>query len=172
MSQFIAHGYEGASLEDIAECLGLTRQAVLYHYGTKEELLRSIVVPGVEAIERTWNSLRVSDPPTPQEREEVLTVLVDTLCEHRGVLAVLTRFTNQTEVASIMPAVVELNQKAVRLLGGSAVETDPLLRVRVVATLAALGGVMTSRLDLTLDTPAERAELVKGCVAMLGSGTC
>jgi AcrR family transcriptional regulator len=164
---FIAYGFEGTSLDEIAERLGVTRQAVLYHFGKKEDLLLSVVLPGLEAIITTLDSLPVDDPPTRKQCEKALVALVEVMCEHRDAITVLTRFTNEKRVAHLAPKLLELNQKGGRLFGGSAIATDPVLRVRVVATMSALSGIMGSRLNVPLTTPAERRALVDGCLAML-----
>jgi AcrR family transcriptional regulator len=165
---FTAYGYESTSLEEIADRLGLTRQAVLYHFGTKEDLLLSVVLPAIDAISVTIDGLEVGDPPSRADLERALTAMVDVMGQHREAIAVLSRFTNEKRVARIAPALMELNQKAGRLYGGSAIETDPALRVRVVATMAALSGITGARLAVPLDSPEEREALVQGCLGMLG----
>jgi AcrR family transcriptional regulator len=166
---FVDYGYEGTSLEEIAEKLELTRQAVLYHFGSKAELFLSVVVPSVGAIVATLDSLPASDPPTHQERENALGALVDVMCEHRMAVAVMTRFANERRVAHLAPTLLEINQKGGRILGGTAIQTDPILRVKVVATMAALSGIMGARLNVPLATPGERRALVEGCLAILES---
>jgi AcrR family transcriptional regulator len=169
LATFVAHGYERTSLEEIAERLGITRQAVLYHFGSKEDLLRSVVLPGFERIRETLDSVEVGDPPSRAERRRGLAALVDVLCQNRGAVAVLAQFSTESGIAHLAPSMVQLNERMSRILGGSAAETDPLVRVRVVATMSALRGIMSARLNVPLDTPEERRALVNGCLAMLGS---
>lgn len=168
LAMFVARGYEGTSLDEVATRLSLTRQAVLYHFGSKEDLLRSIITPGLEALRATVDGFVVSDPPTRAQRRKALTALVNTMATHRGTVAVLVRFTNETDVAQIVPALIQLNRKTALLLGGSAIDDDPVALVRVTATMGALSGIMgNARLSVPLTSDDERQALVDGCLAML-----
>lgn len=40
---FARHGYEGASLQAIAERVGVTKQTLLYHYASKDALRRAVL---------------------------------------------------------------------------------------------------------------------------------
>jgi AcrR family transcriptional regulator len=49
---FVEHGYDGASMQDLADAVGLTK-AGLYHFvESKEALLYEIVEAGIERLER------------------------------------------------------------------------------------------------------------------------
>jgi AcrR family transcriptional regulator len=48
---FAAHGFDGASLQEIAEDLGVTKQAVLHHFSTKEQLRAAVL----DEILEHWN---------------------------------------------------------------------------------------------------------------------
>ena len=69
---FVAGGYGATSLEDIARQVGLTRQAALYHFRTKEELLRSVVDPYLDEVTALLDPIEVSDHSTAQERRDTL----------------------------------------------------------------------------------------------------
>ena len=49
--RFAAHGFEGTSVQDIAGDVGVTKQALLYHFATKEDLRRVVLAEMV----RHWN---------------------------------------------------------------------------------------------------------------------
>lgn len=166
---FVAQGYGATSLEDIATRLTLTRQAVLYHFRSKEELLRNVLDPYLSEVASVIEKIQVSDPPTRSERRAAIAALVEVSVEHRPAIALLNRFTTESKIAGLGPLLGALNAQLVTLLAGSAVAHDPALRVRVVGTLAALGGVMAALTDIPLDSAAERRALIRGCVAMLES---
>ncbi|OBJ48592.1 TetR/AcrR family transcriptional regulator [Mycobacterium sp. 1423905.2] len=49
---FLRQGVQRTSLQDIADELGITKPALYYHYTSREDLVRSIVVPLIEDGER------------------------------------------------------------------------------------------------------------------------
>jgi AcrR family transcriptional regulator len=164
---FVAGGYGATSLEDIARQVGLTRQAALYHFKTKEELLRSVVDPYLDEVTALLDPIELSDPPTAQERRSALTALVDVLVAHRGVVSLLSRFTTASTIAGLGPRLVELGTRMRTVLVGSAVDTDPAARIRAYAATAALIGVMSARDEIQLATPADRRALIEAVMAML-----
>jgi AcrR family transcriptional regulator len=49
---FARQGVERTSLQDIADELGITKPALYYHFSSREELVRSILVPLIEEGDR------------------------------------------------------------------------------------------------------------------------
>ena len=49
---FRDRGYAGTSIRDIADCLGITKAALYYHFACKEDMLHALVAPTIEAIEQ------------------------------------------------------------------------------------------------------------------------
>lgn len=49
MARLIAHGYPSFTLDAVGEDVGITRQAVLYHFSSKERLLSEIAIDVVTA---------------------------------------------------------------------------------------------------------------------------
>jgi AcrR family transcriptional regulator len=166
---FVDGGYGATSLDDIAGKVGLTRQAALYHFRTKEDLLRSVVDPYLQALDSTLDAVSIGDPPTAAEQVATLGALVDVLVAHRGVVSLLSRFTTATTTAGIGPELAQLTTRIQTLLAGSAVATDPDLSTRALATTAALIGVMAARAEIPLDQPHQRQVLVEAAAAILAS---
>ncbi|ODU22978.1 MAG: hypothetical protein ABT15_04045 [Pseudonocardia sp. SCN 73-27] len=68
---FAERGYDGTSLREIAERLGITKAAVYYHYKTKEEIVGALFddfLSGVDEIVE-W---ALNKGPGPETRAEVL----------------------------------------------------------------------------------------------------
>ena len=78
---FIEQGYDKASLREVAERVGVTKAALYYHFSSKEEILRTLMQPIVDAAGRdgddretarslrTWSrGLATSSMILPQRR--------------------------------------------------------------------------------------------------------
>ena len=165
---FLQQGYDAASLEEVAERVGVTRPAVLYHFGSKEALLLSVVEPGFDAIDALVSGFEAADPGLV-DRETVLRGLVAVLLEHRRPIALISRFANDYSVGGIGERAQRINLRSAILLGGPATATDSATQIRVIATLAALGGIIDARVALPLATMEDQEVLVRGLLALLKS---
>jgi len=166
---FVDGGYGATSLDDIAGKVGLTRQAALYHFRTKEDLLRSVVDPYLQDLTAALDAVGVSDPPTAAEQHATLAALVDVLAAHRGVVSLLSRFTTASTIAGLGPRLGDLTSRMQSLLVGSALTADPAVRTRAHAATAALIGVVSARSEIPLDRPDQRHVLVEAAAAILTS---
>lgn len=167
LTQFLESGYEASTLDDVAKRIGMTRQGVLYHYATKENLLHSVVDPAVAALESVLDALPQAPATTTAERRHILSVLIEPLCEYRDTMALMLRFTNKNETMNIGALTRSMNTRVAHLLAGAEFERDVRTRIRVVSCLAALSGVMGARLAVPLETPAEREILLDCLMAIL-----
>ena len=68
---FAQRGYDGTSLREIADRLGITKAAVYYHFKTKEEILASLVNDFFAEVDElvSWAQ---QQPASPTTREQVL----------------------------------------------------------------------------------------------------
>lgn len=68
---FLARGYEGTTLRDIADAAGVKAGSIYYHFDSKEELLAEILDQGIERITRTLDEALAGAGPEPAERLRV-----------------------------------------------------------------------------------------------------
>ncbi len=68
---FAEHGYNGTSLRQIAQRLGMTKAAVYYHFKSKEEILAGLVEDYLHELDNliAWAN---QQPPGPARRQELL----------------------------------------------------------------------------------------------------
>ena len=165
---FLRQGYDATSLEEVADRIGVTRPAVLYHFGSKEALLLSVLEPGFIAVEAVVASFE-TDPTGLLEQETVVRALVHTVLEHRRPVALITRFANEYALGGIGERAQRLSLRAALVLGGNAMAYDTATQIRVVTTLAALSGIVDARVRLPLGTAEEQEVLVRSLLAMLKS---
>lgn len=93
---FIEQGYEGTSLREIAEALGVTKAALYYHFKSKEEIVTSLTENRVRAIEEliAWAQ---TQPRTDETRRELIRRYSDDL--HRGRHHEIMRFFERNQAA-------------------------------------------------------------------------
>ena len=75
-------GYEKATLEDIANEVGINRATLYYYVGTKEELLVALLAEPIEMVRTRLEEDAAADMPAPQKLAAALTGYVRTLDEH------------------------------------------------------------------------------------------
>ena len=161
---FCDRGYRAATLEEIGARVGITRGAVLHHFGSKADLLAAVAGPFLQALSDLLDARQVADPPTSTQQRAVVTDITDLFLEHRMALRLLVN-----DVA----ARVELGSdgrwdafrtRLVALLFGDAATASE--RVSVSAALGALcQPVAGSWLDL--DDPRTRRELIGAAVGVI-----
>lgn len=64
---FYAKGYDGASMQDIAEAVGLTKAGLYHHVGSKDRLLYEIMNYGMDILDETVVG-PIQDIADPRER--------------------------------------------------------------------------------------------------------
>ena len=151
LNAFATWGYGGVALEQIAAELGITRSAILHHFGSKANLLQAIVDPFEAALDELLRDQDdASVPLCPEEREILMAEIVTIYCHFHLVLRMLLR-----DVSSHGP--IELPQRmnrrierlVVLLAGPGATKQD-----RVVVK-ALLGVIVRPIIDPVTDTDDE-----------------
>jgi AcrR family transcriptional regulator len=64
---FTSRGYEGTSIRDIAEALGVTKSSLYYHFASKEAIVRALVDDRRDELDDllAWIDAQPSDPTHP-----------------------------------------------------------------------------------------------------------
>jgi len=156
---FTEHGYEGTSLREIAERLGVTKAALYYHFKSKEDIIQSLV----EDYQRQMDSLvdlARSEPRTAETRREILARYVDIVAERDQVFRMLHQ--NQA-VLNTMASAVRTLKTGPRRLVDQLVEPDAPLRERA-RMMMVLGAISVGWMYLADQAPDrhELSEIVSG----------
>jgi AcrR family transcriptional regulator len=167
---FRHRGYEVATLDEIAAELGISRPAILHHFGSKKELLDAIVRPYITASDELLAAWAAEAPLNARGQRRFLTALVDLVSDHRDVAALVSRdLTAAPHLADDLQVMARTRQYAemiVDVRGG-----DRLAGVRGLAALGVIARAMTSPDDLVdLDDPEVREAVVDAALAALRSG--
>jgi AcrR family transcriptional regulator len=139
---FTEHGFEGTSLQDIADRLGVTKAAVYYHFHTKDELLRALVEPAFTEL-MTLVAEGQRRPATARGAGAVgVGRYVDYLLRHRPVAVWLARDATAMTRAVVTEQATEVRERTEAMLLGAG--ADALSRFWAGATLQALAGGLVS----------------------------
>lgn len=77
---FLRTGFTGSSLLDVAREAEVSKSAVLYHFGSKDQLLREVMTPVMDEISALAESTAVASGPL--ERRRLMDLLTDVYERH------------------------------------------------------------------------------------------
>jgi AcrR family transcriptional regulator len=159
---FAENGYAATSLQKIADELGVTKAALYFHFKTKEDILKGIVLGHRDSIMSLVDRV---EPRlgTPDGREELLRLIADYQANRSDYLIRLIR-ENQTEIHNLSFG-AEIRGGQRRLLDALAGPEPTLLdRVRARTALLALHTAVKHAEDL--DAPADELRTAALTVAL------
>lgn len=158
---FAQKGVQKTSLQEIADRLGITKPALYYHFGSREELVRSIVQPlidaGQEFVER-------QERASEHETRALLEGFFDFHYEHRAdMLLVLAEMSTLAELG-LVDVVLRWRARITHLLFGP----EPTVAQATRAVMA-LGGMQDCTMQFPDIPEAElRTATVNAAMATLG----
>jgi AcrR family transcriptional regulator len=155
---FTEHGYDGTSLREIADQLGISKAALYYYFQSKEDIFLALHMRLHEFGKNIL--IRMGDQPvTLQLWSEMLNELIDQILPQRQIFlmhlrneATLEKLHNRTHDAEN-----EDIQNRLRLI-----LSDPKIRLGDRVRMAASVGVLFSSFFLSGDAFAESSELELG----------
>src|ERR1017187_9787067 len=75
---FSAQGFDGTTLQQIADRLGFTKAALYYHFRSKDDLLQAILTPALAGMNELLDA-HESLPDAPAQRRRFIAEYVDYL---------------------------------------------------------------------------------------------
>jgi AcrR family transcriptional regulator len=170
LEMFAERGYEGTSLREIAERLGVTKAAVYYHFKTKEDILASLVTDFLGQLDEliAWAQGQPAGPATHRALLERYSALLS------GPASELAQFMQQGQPAlKDLAAGLKLRDRfalMVPLLVDGAATPAAALRAQVALISLHVGAFGPPHMDpLTgADLAERRAEALRIAFDVLG----
>ena len=150
---FSEHGYEGTSLREIAEHLGVTKAALYYHFKSKEDIILSLVEDYQAQMDALIGWAR-ERPGNTETRREILDRYMHIVAERSQVFRMLHQ--NQAALNTMASALRTLKNAPLQLADQLA-GPDASLRERARAMMA-LGSMSVGWMFLA-DQVTDREEL-------------
>lgn len=140
---FLEHGYNGTSLQMIADELGVTKAAIYYHYRTKDEILAALLTPAARALTDLLDEIESITPR--QQPRQFIEHYVNVLLEHRGVVALGTKDATVMAHPAMREGSDAIRDRILDLLTGGTLTLEA--GVQFAAALGALQAVVTAYPD-------------------------
>src|SRR5579863_1262166 len=86
---FSEHGFDGTTLQQIADRLGFTKAALYYHFRSKDDLLEALLAPAVAGLEELLDT-HEHLPDTPSQRRRFIEAYLNFLLGHRKLIAYMS----------------------------------------------------------------------------------
>jgi len=155
---FAQHGVSGASLQMIADAVGVTKAAIYHQYNTKEEIILAVAEVVLARLEAAVTAAE-AEPSRPRARQVLIAAMIDLAVERRRMAGFLQRDPVMLHFLEQHAPFRRVMARVNRLLMGGA--SHPGARVQAATIAAAIAGAVIHPLVLDLDDGSLRSELLK-----------
>lgn len=148
LTLFTDNGYDATSMREIAEQLGITKPALYYHFDSKEDIVRALLVDIENQVTELVAWAR-AQPFSPDLRREVLARWSDIMQAH-GLAAFRFFVANRKIVLEISPDRSGMHARMgelYALLAPGTPSVDEQLRVRLALMAVNMAGFVGSDID-------------------------
>lgn len=159
---FSEHGFDGSSLQQIADRLDLTKAALYYYFRSKDELLEALVEPAIAGINEILDAC-AGERDTPARRKEFLQHYLDYFLRQRRLIAYISRDLATLAHPALSAGSEERRTCIEAILGGS--DLDFRDQVRVTMALRGMQAAIAQYPDA--DDAELREALLDACAALL-----
>jgi AcrR family transcriptional regulator len=175
---FTTKGYDGTSLRDIAERLGVTKAALYYHFERKEDILLELHLRlHTLSLDALASLEGLPGPEVARRWPELLDQFIDVVVDNRQLFQMHERNRNALEQIAHNERHAAEQEDMEQVLQRTLSHPDvaPEQRMRMVASLGAVAGGLLGGAkvfeDLTLEARADLVRnVVRDLVAPLASG--
>ncbi|MCR6482430.1 TetR family transcriptional regulator [Amycolatopsis sp. OK19-0408] len=160
LEEFSERGFHATSIRELAERVGVTKTAVLYHFPGKADIVTALAEPLLDDLEATM--AKAAEAPDP--RMAAIEGLVDVWLGHRYLLRMNLRDLGLTASTTVFTRFRDSMLKANVLVAGP--DADLAGRVRAAQAIAMLSDPVV----LFADAPADelRAAVLDGVDRLFG----
>jgi AcrR family transcriptional regulator len=135
---FSEHGFEGTTLQQIADRLGFTKAALYYHFPSKDDLLEALLRPAISDLERLLDAHEGS-PDSPAHRRQFMQGYLDYLLQHRRLIAYISRDLATLAHPAIASGNAERRARLEAMVAGDQLDFNEQVRVTM-----AFGGIQAA----------------------------
>jgi AcrR family transcriptional regulator len=159
---FASQGCQRTSIREIAEQLGLTKTAVLYHFSTKGEILAELAAPLLDDLDAAVKA--ASRAPVSQQRWRTIEGVLDVYLAHRQLLSLVIQNMAAFAQEQVFGRYFAIMTRALELVVGPAPEVGERVRGAQVTAM------LSDPVILLADLPTEdlRREILIGARRLYG----
>jgi AcrR family transcriptional regulator len=155
---FAQQGVQNTSLRQISDRLGITKPALYYHFASRDDLVRSIIQPMIEDIERFVSTRQ------PGDARELLDDYFDLTWRHREVIVMVVRELSTLGVLDLGARMFDWRRQVITLLLG-----PELTQAQHIRATVALGGMSDCSVEYAhLPLEEVKPTAVEAAAAALG----
>src|SRR5512136_2954009 len=96
---FVASGYRGISMREIAEAVGISKAGLYYHFRDKEDLFLAVLTANLERIEAIILAARQAEPTTRGQVGRMMQAIFDQPPDQRAIIRLASQ-----EIGHVNPA--------------------------------------------------------------------
>jgi len=159
---FSAHGFDGTTLQQIADRLGFTKAALYYHFRSKDDLLRALIAPAIADLDALLDADE-QEADTPARRRHFVEDYIDVMLRQRRLIAYMASDLAIVAHPAISGGNAARRDRLQTRLAGDGLEFSE--QVRVTMATRAIGGVIAQFPDA--DLTELRAVLIEATRALL-----
>ena len=159
---FSEHGFDGTTLQQIADRLGFTKAALYYHFRSKDDLLRALIAPAIADLDALLDA-HEQEADTPAQRRHFVEDYIDVMLRQRKLIAYMASDLAIVAHPAISGGNAARRDRLQTRLAGDGLEFSE--QVRVTMATRAIGGVIAQFPDA--DLTELRAVLIEATRALL-----